>query len=57
MEKIDKLYSDFHAKRLGVHCYPNEFLVRTMLGTYPNLNISHDYKKKNIRLGMWGWKE
>ena len=48
MEKIDKLYSDFHAKRLGVHCYPNEFLVRTMLGTYPNLNISHDYKFKRI---------
>lgn len=44
MEKIDKLYSDFHASRLGVHCYPNEWLVRTMLGKYPNLIISHDYE-------------
>lgn len=48
MEKIDKLYSDFHASRLGVHCYPNEFLVRTMLGSYPELTISHDYAGKKV---------
>lgn len=42
-ENINKLYSDFHAKRLGVHCYPNEFLVRTLLGEYPNLKLEHNY--------------
>lgn len=47
-EKINKLYSDFHAQRLGIHCYPNEFLVRTMLGDYPNLRISHDYHGKKV---------
>lgn len=46
MEKIDKLYSDFHKKRLGIHCYPNEFLVRTMLGAYPKLKLSHEYEGK-----------
>lgn len=48
MENIDKLYSDFHAKRMGVHCYPNEWLVRTLLGAYPNLKLSHDYHGKNV---------
>ena len=47
MESIDKLYSDFHATRMGIHCYPNEWLVRTMLGTYPHLKLSHDYLGKN----------
>lgn len=48
MEDIDKLYSEFHDKRLGVHCYPNEFLVRTMLGRYPDLKLLHNYKGKNV---------
>lgn len=48
MQNIDKLYSDFHAKRLGVHCYPSEFLVRTMLGSYPELKLPHDYEGKNV---------
>lgn len=48
MEKIDELYSDFHKKRLGIHCYPNEFLVRTMLGTYPDLQLSHEYEGKKV---------
>ncbi len=30
-ENINKLYSDFHAERMSVHCCPNEWLVRTML--------------------------
>lgn len=47
MEKVDKLYSEFHAGRLGIHCYPNEFLVRTMLGRYPGLKLEHNYEGKN----------
>lgn len=48
MENINKLYSEFHNKRLGIHCYPNEFLVRTMLGQYPDLKLSHEYKGKDV---------
>lgn len=48
VENINKLYSEFHNKRLGIHCYPNEFLVRTMLGQYPELKLSHDYKGKKV---------
>lgn len=48
MENINKLYSEFHNKRLGIHCYPNEFLVRTMLGNYPDLKLAHDYEEKNV---------
>lgn len=47
-EKINKLYSNFHAQRLGVHCYPNEFLVRTMIGKYPKLKLSHEYCGKKV---------
>lgn len=48
MENINKLYSEFHNQRLGIHCYPNEFLVRTMLGNYPGLKLSHNYEGKNV---------
>lgn len=48
MANIDKYYTDFHLSRMGVHCYPNEFLVRTMLGRYPNLELNKDYKGKRI---------
>lgn len=47
-ENIDKLYTEFHKERMGIHCYPNEFLVRTMLGKYPSLNISHEYVGKKV---------
>lgn len=46
MENVDKLYSEFHASRLGIHCYPNEYFVRTMLGSYPNLVLEHKYEGK-----------
>ena len=48
MEQIDKLYTDFHKDRMGVHCYPTEFLLRTMLGRYPHLNLNKNYKGKKI---------
>lgn len=48
MANIEKYYTDFHLKRMGMHCYPNEFLVRTMLGKYPNLKLEHNYEGKNV---------
>ena len=48
MENIDKLYTDVHKDRMGVHCYPTEFLLRTMLGNYPNLDLEKDYKGKKV---------
>lgn len=49
MANIEQYYTDFHLKRLGKHLYPSEFLVRTMLGTYPQLKLeNHDYQSKNV---------
>ena len=48
MENVDKLYTDFHKERMGIHCYPTEFLIRTMLGKYPNLNLYKNFKGKKI---------
>lgn len=48
MTKIEETYSDFHLQRMGMHCYPNEFLVRTMLGKYPKLELEKSYKDKKI---------
>ncbi len=48
MENVDGLYTDFHKKRLGEHCYPSEWLIRTMLGTYPKLEFPHNYEGKRV---------
>jgi len=45
---IDQYYTDFHKKRLNIHCYPSEFLIRTMLGSYPNLKLGQQYEGANI---------
>lgn len=46
---LESHYSDFWAKRLGVHFYPPEFLVRTFLSNNcPNLIIDQDYENKNV---------
>ena len=46
---LESHYTDFWAKRLGVHFYPPEFLVRTFLSNNcPKLIIEHDYENKNV---------
>lgn len=45
---IEKKYTTFHASRMNIHCYPNEFLIRVMLGSYPKLNLSKNYTNKKI---------
>ncbi|MDR1310627.1 MAG: class I SAM-dependent methyltransferase [Burkholderiaceae bacterium] len=52
MSDIDAHYTAFHQKRLGVHCYPSEFLVRTLLGQYPALKLAHRYE--NAHMLDWG---
>lgn len=37
-------YTEFHRARMGVHMYPNEFVIRTMLGTYPGLQMTKRYE-------------
>ncbi len=41
-------YTAFHRERMGPHLYPNEFLIRTMLGRYPRLTMSRDYKGRRL---------
>lgn len=46
---IEDHYTDFWMKRLGIHFYPSEFLVRTMLSNNcPNLKIDQKYAGKNV---------
>jgi SAM-dependent methyltransferase len=33
---------------MGSHLYPTEFLIRTMLGKYPNLTMDRDYEGKAL---------
>ena len=44
----EREYTEFHRKRMGSHLYPTEFLIRTMLGRYPNLTMSRDYQDKAL---------
>lgn len=39
LKDLKQTYTDFHKSRNPVHVYPNEFVVRTFLGTYPNLSL------------------
>lgn len=41
-------YTALHRQRMGVHLYPTEFVVRTLLGTYPRLTIGRDYAGKRL---------
>lgn len=46
---LESHYTSFWMKRLGVHFYPSEFLVRTFLSqNCPNLILQHDYQNKNV---------
>jgi SAM-dependent methyltransferase len=41
-------YVALHRQRMGVHLYPTEFVVRTMLGSYPRLRMDRDYAGKRL---------
>lgn len=49
MSGLESHYTDFWLKRLGIHFYPSEFLVRTFLSeNCPDLILKHDYQDKNV---------
>jgi SAM-dependent methyltransferase len=39
MENVQKTYSDFHKAKQSGHVYPTEWVVRTLLGRYPRLDL------------------
>ncbi|MFZ6009563.1 MAG: methyltransferase domain-containing protein, partial [Bacteroidota bacterium] len=39
MEDVKKAYTHFHKTRTTQHNYPTEWVIRTLLGSYPNLKI------------------
>lgn len=39
-EKINKHYTEYYLKKNYVNMYPTEFVVRTFLAFYPNLNMN-----------------
>jgi SAM-dependent methyltransferase len=41
-------YVALHRQRMGPHLYPTEFVVRTMLGRYPRLQMDRDYAGKRL---------
>ena len=41
-------YTEFHRRRMGGHLYPTEFLIRTMLGTYPGLDFDRDFDGRRL---------
>jgi SAM-dependent methyltransferase len=44
----DDAYVALHSQRMGAHLYPTEFVVRTMLGTYPRLQMGRDYAGRRL---------
>jgi SAM-dependent methyltransferase len=39
MENVQKTYSDFHRAKQSRHVYPTEWVIRTLLGKYPRLEL------------------
>ncbi len=39
MENVKETYTNFHKKSNSEHIYPTEWVIRTFLGKYPNLNL------------------
>jgi len=39
MDDVNDSYSDFHLSHDPIHVYPTEWVVRTMLGRYPHLQL------------------
>jgi SAM-dependent methyltransferase len=39
MEDVKKSYTAFHNLKISNHNYPTEWVIRTLLGTYPNLDL------------------
>jgi SAM-dependent methyltransferase len=49
MENVQKTYTAFHNERRNVHIYPTEWVIRTFLGKYQNLNLDKaKYKNANL---------
>jgi len=55
MENVQKTYTAFHKERIKMPIYPTEWVIRTFLGKYQNLNLDKSkYKNcKFFRLGIW----
>ncbi len=41
MKDLTASYTEFHARKNPTNVYPPEWLIRTLLGTYPRLSIDH----------------
>ena len=41
-------WSSYYRKLTDSYLFPNEFVVRAFLGTYPNLSMSRDYRGKRV---------
>ncbi|MBL0049429.1 MAG: class I SAM-dependent methyltransferase [Bacteroidetes bacterium] len=54
MENVKNKYTEFHLKKASHHLYPTEWVIRTMLGTYPNLKLdkTHYNGGKILDLGF-----
>lgn len=53
MNNLEKQYTDFYLKGDPLQTYPNEYVIRVFLGTYPALSLDKGYKNKKILdLGM-----
>lgn len=39
MKDVKESYTDFHVSHNPTHVYPSEWLIRTLLGNYPNLSL------------------
>ena len=52
MGNVKKTYSDFHKAKQSGHVYPTEWVIRTILGKYPDLNLDKTKYKGAVLLDL-----
>ncbi len=53
MTQLDDRYTEFYARTDPDRTYPNEYIIRVFLGTYPHLKLQRDFAgKKILDMGM-----
>ena len=48
MKNLANTYGKFNIEKAPQHIYPTEWIIRTLMGNYPNLKLKKNYKKKKI---------
>jgi SAM-dependent methyltransferase len=48
LDRSVRIWKRYYSSLQDAYLFPNEYVIRSFLGEYPNLSIPHDYKGKRV---------